>query len=191
MSNINFDIFFKEYRINFGSIKSAVTVDNLKLIIQANDTYKVPINQLAYILATAYHETGHDFVPKYEYGKYEYFVKKYWLNSKVAKWLGNDNAQEAFKYRGRGLVQITGETNYERFGISDNPDLALEINKAIEILYVGMIKGIFTTKKLSDYIDANLYNYELARKIINGNDKAKLIAGYADKFRNILIKSYY
>ena len=185
----NYDIFFKEYRIKFGSIKSATTVDNIKLIIEANEIYGVSLNQLAYILATAYHETGHDFIPKYEYGNYAYFVKRYWLNSKVAKWLGNDTELEAFKYRGRGLVQITGETNYERFGIADNPDKALEIETAIRILYEGMTKGIFTGKKLSDYINTFNYDFIGARRIINGTDKAKLIAGYAEQFRHFLIIS--
>ncbi|HRH57401.1 MAG TPA: hypothetical protein PLS10_07100 [Chitinophagales bacterium] len=185
----NFDIFFKEYRIKFGDIKSAITVENIKLIIEAHEKYAVNINQLAYILATAYHETGHDFFPKYEYGKYAYFIKKYWLNSKVAKWLGNDNELEAFKYRGRGLVQITGETNYERFGIADNPDKALEIATAIEIIYVGMTKGIFTGKDLYHYIGKYNYDFLNARRIINGLDKAKLIAGYAEAFREILNKS--
>ena len=182
----NYDIFFKEYRIKFGSIKSTTTVDNIKLIIESQQKYGVGINSLAYILATAYHETGHDFFPKYEYGNYAYFIKKYWLNSKVAKWLGNDVELEAFKYRGRGLVQVTGETNYERFGIADNPDKALEIETAIRIIYEGMTKGIFTGKKLSDYMDTFKYDFIGARKIINGTDKAKLIAGYAEQFRLIL-----
>lgn len=185
----NFDIFFKEYRIAFGSVKSAITVENIKLIIEAAEQYAVNLNQLAYLLATAYHETGHDFVPKYEYGKAEYFIRKYWVNSKVAKWLGNDNAQEAFKYRGRGLVQITGETNYERFGIADNPDKALEIETAIEIIYKGMTQGVFTGKKLINYIQGNSYDYISARRIINGTDKAQLIAGYAEKIRLMLIAS--
>ena len=186
---INYDIFFKEYRINFGSIKDVQTVTNLKLIIEASEIYSASTNQLAYILATAYHESGHDFFPRYEYGTLEYFVRRYWLNSKVAKMLGNDSAQEAFKYRGRGLVQITGETNYERFGIADNPDKALEIGTAIEIIYKGMLNGIFTGAKLSKYVGVNSYNFKDARRVVNGTDKGLLIAGYAEKFLSILHRS--
>ncbi len=131
----NYDIFFKEYRINFGAIKAPQTVTNIKLIIEANEIYGVSLNQLAYIMATAYHESGHDFFPRYEYGNLQYFVRKYWINKVVAKWLGNDDAADAFKYRGRGLVQITGEDNYTKFGIADNPDKALEIATAIAILF--------------------------------------------------------
>jgi hypothetical protein len=49
-----------------------------------------------------------------------------------------------------------------------------------------MSKGWFTGKKLDDYIDAIDENdtedereYKLARRIINGTDKAELIATYA------------
>ena len=185
----NYDIFFKEYRINFGSIKELFTVTNIKLIIEANEIYGVSLNQLAYILATAYHESGHDFKPRYEYGNYAYFIKKYWLKLKVRTWLGNDSELEAFKYRGRGLVQITGETNYERFGIADNPDKALEIATAIDIIYKGMLNGIFTGVKLNKYVGINSYDFIAARRIVNGTDKAQLIAGYAEKIRLMLIAS--
>lgn len=188
---MNFDavIFFNEYRLKFGAIKSSATVENLKYIISRNTDFKVSIEQLAYILATAYHETAHDFVPKYEYGKAEYFIRKYWHNSKVAKWLGNDDAKDAFECRGRGLVQITGEDNYIKFGIRENPDKALEIETATEILYKGMLKGMFSGKKLPDYIGFGKLDYIGARKVVNGNDKATLIAGYALKFLEILKKS--
>jgi hypothetical protein len=46
--------------------------------------------------------------------------------------------------------------------------------------------GLFTGKKLSDYITASKTDYVNARKIINGTDKAALIAGYAKQFEQIL-----
>ena len=53
-------------------------------------------------------------------------------------------ADEGFKYRGRGLVQLTGKDNYKKFGellginLVDDPDLAAtpEIAKAIAVEYV-------------------------------------------------------
>lgn len=187
---INSTIFFNEYKNKFGAIKLPKTVEVLNAILTANEiTYNLPKEELSYLLATAYHETGHDFIPKREYGSAEYFIKRYWTNTKVAKWLGNDNAQEAVKYCGRGLVQITGETNYERFGIADNPDKALETQTSIRIIFEGMIKGIFTGKKLKDYYTANGYNYKGARYIINGKDRAEDIAVYAQKFADILTVS--
>jgi len=51
-----------------------------------------------------------------------------------------------------------------------------------------MKDGIFTGKKLSDYISSAGVDYE-ARRIINGSDKQQLIAGYARKFESILRKT--
>jgi putative chitinase len=183
---MNKDRFFAEYRAKFGRISSQTTVDILSGIIDANKRYGLTTPQLAYLLATAYHETGHDFVPKREYGSASYFVRRYWTNTKVAKWLGNDSAEEAVKYCGRGLVQITGETNYERFGIADNPDKALEPETAIRIIFDGMVKGIFTGKKLSDYLNDTRQDFYNARRIINGIDRAADIARYAETFKHII-----
>jgi predicted chitinase len=186
----NLQTFFTEYRTYFGKISKQQTIDVLSSILEANTAkYNLPLEQLAYLLATAYHETGHDFVPKRELGGSAYFIKKYWTNQRVAKWLGNDDASEAVKYCGRGLVQITGETNYERFGIASNPEMALETGTAIRIIFEGMIKGIFTGKKLSDYNKSIGYDFVNARRIINGVDRAADIAKYANYFLSILKKS--
>jgi hypothetical protein len=57
------------------------------------------------------------------------------------------------------------------------------------LMTLGMHEGWFTTKKLSDYIHGDKCDYLNARKIINGTDKAALIAGYARKFERILRSS--
>ena len=52
--------------------------------------------------------------------------------------LGN-NQDEGYKYRGRGIIQLTGKNNYKHYGeklnidLVKNPDLAKEPNTAIEI----------------------------------------------------------
>lgn len=182
---MNWESFFTDYTKKFGGF-SAKTESAIKAIIQANDTYKLSIAQLAYLLATAYHETAHDFIPKKEYGSADYFIRRYWNNLKQRVWLGNDTAQEAVKYCGRGLVQITGEVNYEKFGIADDPEKALELAKAIEIIYKGMMGGMFTGKKLSKYINEQSCDFYDARRVINGLDKASLIEGYANGFYRLL-----
>ena len=53
---------------------------------------------------------------------------------------------------------------------------------AVKILVDGMINGIFTGRKLSNYITDVSKDFFNARKIINGLDKAELIASYAEKF---------
>jgi hypothetical protein len=63
-----------------------------------------------------------------------------------------------------------------------NPDLALEVRYAIPIMFIGMKEGIFTGKKFADYFSKTKEDWVHARRIINGLDKAKLIAGHAKKY---------
>jgi putative chitinase len=41
-----------------------------------------------------------------------------------------------------------------------------------------MIRGMFTGKKLADYFDGKRADWTGARRIVNGTDKAAVIAGY-------------
>jgi len=70
-----------------------------------------------------------------------------------------------------------------------HPEKALEPEIAYKIMSHGMVHGSFTNKKLSDYIGGSLCDYFNCRRIINGTDKAKLIAEYAIFFESILKKS--
>lgn len=100
--------------------------------------------------------------------------------------LGNTQPGDGWKYRGRSLVQVTGRRNYAKFGIEDNPDDALHIKTAAEIMVKGMRDGLFTGKKLSDYFTASKEDFVQARRMINSLDKAEEIAGYARKFHAAL-----
>lgn len=130
--------------------------------------------QLAYIYATAFHESR--ITPIKEWGSETYLKNK-----------------KYYPFFGRGYVQLTWDYNYkkegERLGIDllKNPDLALEVDIAANIIVHGMITGSFTGKKLSDYITANKTDFQQARKIINGTDKMELVAAYATKFMNAII----
>jgi len=127
----------------------------------------MPDDELAYLLATVVHETGFKMQPITEWGSQKYLQSKpYW------PWIG------------RGLVQITWKSNYDLFRIS-NPDDALKWPVALDVAFRGMIKGMFTGKKLADYIvPGRKPNYVGARRIINGTDRANLIAGYALSFQD-------
>jgi putative chitinase len=52
-------------------------------------------------------------------------------------------------------------------------------------MITGILKGLFTEKKLSDYLNKDT-DWINARRIINGLDKAELIAVYAKKFYTAL-----
>lgn len=116
---------------------------------------------LSYMLATALHETAFTMKPITEYGSKKYLMgKKYW------------------PYIGRGYVQLTWKNNYQKYGIVDNPEMALDPNIAASIMVDGMERGVFTGKKLIDYFSDKINDPVGARKIINGTDKAQDIARY-------------
>ena len=193
---------FAIIRLKFGSL-SQDAVDNINLIVETCEKYKLSYPQTAYLLATTYHETAHTFKPIEEYGKGK--GRKYgtwYTNSKGVKYgiAGSGGSTYLYSdyphlYYGRGFVQLTHWVNYkfagEQLGIDliNNPDLALQPKYASEILVKGSINGWFTSKKLSDYINDKKKDYINARRVINGTDKAQLIANYAVVFEKAL-RSY-
>jgi len=144
-------------------------------------------NQAAYCLATYEHETGG--------GKW---LREIWGPTPVQKRyegrkdLGNTQPGDGKRFMGRGFVMITGRRNYEdwsrRLGVDlvSNPKLAEKPDIAAQILVKGMKLGTFTGKKLSDYVDLKRSDFKGARKIVNGTDKASLIAGYAKQYDALL-----
>jgi putative chitinase len=136
---------------------------------------------LAYILATAYHETAYTMQPIREFGKGK--GKRY----------GVPVPPYDQVYYGRGYVQLTWIDNYRKAGdllsseFVKNPDLVMQPKHAVAILFRGMIEGWFAKgQTLERYINENECDYVGARRIINGTDKAKLIAGYAAAFEKAL-----
>jgi putative chitinase len=89
---------------------------------------------------------------------------------------------------GRGFVQLTWHENYDKAGrkyginLLQNPELALRLDIATKIMFDGMYEGWFTGKKLADYFNNAKTDWIGARRIINGTDKAGLIADHAQKF---------
>lgn len=142
---------------------------------------------LAYMLATAFHETAHTMQPIREYGlgKGRKYGQKLKLSGKP--YTVPDNI-----YYGRGYVQLTWFENYANMGkllnlpLLENPDLALDPSVAAKIMFTGMTRGLFTGRGLGRYFNENT-DWVNARKIINGLDRAELIAGYAKVFHSGLL----
>lgn len=134
---------------------------------------------IAYILATAYHETDHTMQPIAEYGKGH--GHSYGLP-------GKHNGQIPY---GRGFVQTTWDYNYEKtdaeLGLHGtllaNYDLLLtDVDLAARAAIIGMRDGWYTGKKLADYFNAHTTDFLNARAIINGKDCEAQIAAYARNF---------
>ncbi len=152
------------------------------------------VRYAAYLLATAKHETAGSYRPCLERGLRRYF-DKYEAGTALGQRLGNTKPDDGWRYRGRGYVQITGRSNYARLGqvlgvpLLGEPTLALEPALAYQIMSIGMLRGLFTGRKLSDYLTGDGADYVNARRTVNGLDRAALIAGYAEEFERALICS--
>lgn len=157
-----------------------LTKGDTRLIINVSAANDLLRNQAAYVLATAYHETAHTMRPVREYGGETYLKKK-----------------QYYPYVGMGYVQLTWKANYEKasrkLGVDfvSNPKLLLKPQHAAKILVIGSRDGWFTGKKLSDYITLHRSDFTGARKIINGSDRARLIADYAVEYEKLLLAEGY
>jgi hypothetical protein len=67
-----------------------------------------------------------------------------------------------------------------------DPDQVLRPMISYRIMSIGMRNGMFTGKKLSDYINNDKCDYKNARRIINGLDKWDVIKDYAETLEKIL-----
>jgi putative chitinase len=178
--------FFEIVKPLFHGRLSQEQVDGLNLLLRS--TTGMHTTQRAYLLATAYHETAATMQPIHERGQQHYF-DKYEPHTKIGKNLGNTQVGDGFRYRGRGYVQLTGRANYVKAGkalgldLVAKPDLALDPVVAATVLVRGCGNGWFTGKKLADYLPGD---YVGARRVVNGQDKAALIARYAQIFEEAL-----
>lgn len=82
------------------------------------DKFMTRLDWVAYALATTQHETAYTFLPVHEYGGRQYFINRYGGHTRKGRELGNDTPEEGAIYAGRGDVQLTGESNYERMEVA-------------------------------------------------------------------------
>lgn len=181
-----------------GPTLSPSEVSGLSAILSA--MAGAPLAWTAYALATAYHETAHTMQPINELGGDAYFFRRYDPQGNrpdIAKQLGNTQPGDGARFHGRGYVQLTGRNNYAlastKLGVDliGHPELALSDDVAARVMRRGMQESWFTGKGFADYLPgsgaATPDQFTKARRIINGQDRAAEIAGYAIQFQQALI----
>lgn len=203
---MNREAFFQSIRKNIGPLTQRM-VDGSNIILdvwEQNFKTRTPKTQFAVCLATTYHETGHTMWPIREMGNDAYLTKNYDVRGKNpdrARKMGNVRPGDGIRYCGRGDVQLTWYVNYLKattrlrqlmliapdVDFTKDPDKVMDPKIAALIMFIGMNEGWFTCKTLDQFVDPVVDGNEhaqfvKARAIINGSDRAELIAGYADKF---------
>jgi hypothetical protein len=195
--------FFNRVRAQdlLGPVLTPDEVAGCNFKLAAYDAAKWGVGWAAYGLATSYHETGHTMQPVREQGGPEYLRRNYDVTGRrpdYARQMGNTQPGDGVRYAGRGDVQLTWQVNYKKSQdqlgqpFLTNPDLALQPELSAKIMVLGMEQGWFTGRKLAGYaarsagrLDADVYRR--MRAIINGTDKAELIASHAKAFEDALV----
>lgn len=159
-----------------GNHDFATKEGTIKAIIQECKAQGLSLpTQIAYVLATVQWETAHTYKPVEE---------AFFLGSGQEAHL---RTKPYFPYYGRGYVQLTWKTNYQKYSeilnvsLVENPDLALQPEIALFVLVHGIKTGRFTGRKLADYVNVEKTDFVNARRVINGLDKAHEIAHLAKK----------
>ena len=183
------EVFYRAVRAVTGPLEQAQVDTITGLLTKASHW---PIAWLAYGLATAWHEAR--LKPIEEIGKGR--GRRYGVAGARSDGKPGPNFGGQVPY-GRGLVQLTWADNYERADreLGLNGALLADFGKALDpaiaaaVLVHGMEEGWFTGKKLATYLPeprGSMGQFLEARRIINGTDRASLIAGYAMKMQDAL-----
>ena len=81
--------------------------------------------------------------------------------------MGNTDKGDGWKYRGRGLIQLTGKDNYGNCGSGLGVDLIGDPDRLLDPTYAALSAGWFWNKKgLNSLVDAG--DIETMTKRING-----------------------
>ena len=188
--------FFDHIKALFGGSFKPSQIEGMTAILDEWDKRKPDgdLRWLAYILATAFHETAQQMQPVRE---------AYWLSEDWRK-----KHLTYYPYYGRGYVQLTHKGNYDKAGqyvqddLVNHPDRALEADIAAAIMFVGMEEGWFRASgcgkrhDLPRYFTTEINDPVGTRNIINGKEwkkvdekkvpLAKIIAQYHDTFLDAL-----
>lgn len=125
-------------------------------------------------------EESDGFRTLFEYGNQSYFAR---YDGRAD--LGNTHPGDGFKYRGRGIFQLTGRTNYELYGglvgldFINNPDLAAVPANAVKTACL-----YWTRKGLNQFAD-NDDIVSITRRINGGTNGLDTRKTYLARAKNI------
>lgn len=185
---MNKEVFFDKIRKSLFKKLNQKQAEGIKAFLDYWHTLNIDDNRkLAYILATVYHETAFTMQPIEEFGKGKGkpYGTKIKMNGKP--YIDTDNI-----FYGRGHVQLTWYDNYLKAGkllsadLISNPEIMLNLKESVIVTTQGMLTGMFTGKRLSDYFNGRTTSPRQARRIVNGLDCAAKIAGYYSLFLSAL-----
>ena len=198
-STLDLDKLEKLFKLQITDGTQDAAAPNFRALVQRMlaDTDLTDVRWAAYMLATTKIEAMHNFLPIKEKGGDAYLKRKYDVegeNPIRAKRMGNTEPGDGIKYAGRGFVQLTWKTLYEKLSkllnlgdqLVTDSDKALEFENAYNIMSIGMRNGSFTGVGLNRFINDDKCDYFNARKIINGTDRADDVAALAEGFEVIL-----
>jgi len=170
-----------------------------QLIIKECKRQRATASQTAYILATASWETGGAMKPIKEtvmpYHK-DKNPSDATVISRLDAWARKTGRTRNIYWRdgwfGRGYVQLTHRANYvnasNKLGVDlvARPADAMRPDIAVKVLVRGMLEGWFTGKRLGAYVDAAKTDFDGARRVVNGTDKAQEIAALAVQYQDAI-----
>lgn len=111
----------------------------------------------------------------------------YGVRSRTGKGrMGNTQPGDGWKYRGRGILQITGKDNYRSYGkmvgldLVNNPDLAADPETSLLIALI-----YYRSRGILPHVDKR--DYVTARKLVNGGTIGlSHVNDYRAKAKNLL-----
>lgn len=169
--NLQQDFEFRRNQAEANRNKSA------QAIIAAATAQQLSKPQMAYILATAEHESA-SFTTLEEFASGDAYEGR--------ADLGNTQPGDGPRFKGRGFVQLTGRRNYTRYRETTGIKLVelpiVMMNwpaLAVFTMVDGMMRGVYTGQRLDKFVNSTKQDFFDARQVVNGHDRAQKIADQA------------
>ncbi|APX88636.1 hypothetical protein BV394_01910 [Brevirhabdus pacifica] len=198
----------------FGFKLSQPQVDVCEAILDECEVRGADLGQTAYILATAYGETGGKMQPRRENLSYsakrlrEVWPHRFRTMEEAKRFarkprdlanrvyngrMGNRvSSDDGWLYRGNGLGQITGRDNHQKWGdrlgvdLIGNPEALSDLRLSVRALVQPMLEGWATGVSLPQCVEGDRRDYKAARRVWNGTFEAGKYADFALSFEAAL-----